>query len=161
VIRKVSFYGYLFGNPFDTILRYDILWKDSDKYLLKYTQLDREYKNQSQHISVTVHDSIAQAIGAVILRLRNKEVENRVYEDLTVTDRLSKLYEPFIDELEQAMVINHVATFSLFGNVCKYKPQTAARNFLKSMGYFILTTKRPHVYILDEFIRQEQEHIYH
>jgi hypothetical protein len=84
-----------------------------------------------------------------------------VYKNLKVTDDLAKFYEPFIDELEHAIIADHVATFSLFGHLCKYKPQTAARDFLKSMGYFTLNTKRPRLFILDEFIRQELEHIYH
>jgi hypothetical protein len=142
-------------------MRYDILWKTGDKYLLKHTFLDRDYKNESQQIVVTVYDTLNHAIKGVILKLRNIEVENCVYKRLKITDDLDDTYTQLIHELEEAVNANHLKSFSLFGHLCKYRPQTAARNFLKSMGYFLLSTKRPHIYILDDFIKQEQYNIFH
>jgi hypothetical protein len=161
VINKVSFYCYLFSKPFDRIIRYDVLWKDGDKFLLKHTQLDRDYTNRTQQIVVTVYDSLHDAIAGIIIRLRNLEVEARVYKKLKITDDLDASYEQLIHELEEAARENHLKSFSLFGHICKFRPQTAAKNFLKSMGYFVLTTKRPHIYILDDFIKKEEQNILH
>jgi hypothetical protein len=140
--------------------RYDILWKDNNKYLLKHTKLNGDYKNETQQIAVTVYDHLIDAIADVILRLRNLEVENRVYKKLTVTEQLDESYQPLLYQLEEA-INKGIKSFSLFGHACKYRPQTSASNFLKSMGYFILTTKAPHVYLLDDFIKKEHGSIMH
>jgi hypothetical protein len=160
MVNKVSFYCYLFYKPFDRIARYDILWKDNYRYLLKHTQLNGEYANETQQIAVTVYEQLSEAITEVILRLRNLEVETRVYKKLTPIDHLDEAYQPLLFQLEEA-VSRGVKSFSIFGHVCKYRPQTAASNFLKSMGYFILTTKAPHVYVLDDFVKKEQGSVTH
>jgi hypothetical protein len=95
VINKISFYCYLFLKPFDKILRYDILWKDGEKYLLKQTHLNRDYKNESQQIAVKVFDSLIHAIAGVILELRNTEIEYGVYKNLKFHMTLMKRIKIF------------------------------------------------------------------
>jgi hypothetical protein len=159
VINKISFYCYLFLKPFDKIIRYDILWKDGEKYLLKQTHLNRDYKNESQHITVKVFDSLVHAIGGVILELRNTEIECGVYKKLNLSYELDESYNNLLHDLEEAVTTKNIRSFSMFGHLCKFRPETTARNFLKSLGYFLLTTKRPHIYVLDDYIKGEQQSV--
>jgi hypothetical protein len=158
-INKASFYCYLFLQPVDRILRFDILWATGEKYLLKETHLDNDYKNSSEEISATVHDSISNALGEVILRLRNSEIRNGVYENLKTSDSLNATYKSLIIELEEAIVLKHITAFSMFGHLCKFRPQATAINFIKSLGHFILATRPPHVYVLDDYVKKELQQI--
>jgi hypothetical protein len=156
VVNKVSFYGYLFDKPEDQIIRYDILWKTNNKYLLKHTLLDRNGKNPTDNIVVMVYDSLPACLLGVIGKFRNMEVENRVYKHLKPVVKLDDCYGPLIDELHDSIVNKQIQSFSLFGHLCKYKPQSKAKQFLRSLGVFVLTTKRPHLYVLHDFMSTER-----
>jgi hypothetical protein len=158
--RKVSFYCYLFAKPVDTIIRYEILWKDDKKYLLKSTMLYPNFKSATEDIVVMVFESLSATVSGIIGRLRNSEIGYRVYKDLLPEDQLDLVYRPWVQELLEAIIEKNIMSFSLFGNIAKYKPQTAAKEFLKSMGYFVLTTQRPHVYVLDDFIQKEKAQLH-
>jgi hypothetical protein len=160
VIKKVTFYGYLFYKPFDRICQYDILWKSEEKFLLKKTQIDTNYVNDTQQITVTVFDNIRDAIAAIILQLRNLEIESRVYKKLKPMDSLDEVYEPLLALLQQAISAK-IKSFAFFGHLCKFRPQTSAKNFLQSMGYFMLTTRPPHLYVLDDFVKNELKRTVH
>jgi hypothetical protein len=160
VIKKVTFYGYLFYKPFDRIFQYDILWKSENKFLLKKTQIDTNYVNNTQQIAVTVFDNLHDAIAATILQLRNLEVESRVYKKLKPMEILDEVYEPLLAQLQQAILAG-IKSFAFFGHLCKFRPHTSAKNFLQSMGYFMLTTRPPHLYVLDDFVKNELEHSVH
>jgi hypothetical protein len=155
MLTKISFYGYLFMKPASKIIRYDILWRNDRKYLLKHTVLNPHYKNPSAHIAVTIYENLHDCIAAIVNNFRNKEIEMKVYKKLEFTPEAGPTYEPLIDELEYAITKKSIKSFSVFGHICKYKPQTAAKELLKSMGYFVLTTHPPHVYVLDDFIKKE------
>jgi hypothetical protein len=155
MINKVSFYGYLFQEPPDKIIRYDILWKADDKFLLKHTLLDSDFKNPSDKMVVMVYDSLFACLSGIIGKFRNLEVEHGIYKHLKPVIELGDAYEPLIHELHDSIMKEQVKSFSVFGHLKKYKPQAAANKILLSMGYFVLTTKRPHVYVLDDFIMQE------
>jgi hypothetical protein len=159
MVNKVSFYGYLLHKPADRIIRYDILWKSDNKYLLKHTLLDRNYKNPTDNIVVMVYSSLSACVAGVIGKFRNMEVENGVYKRLRPVIELHESYRPLIDELCDSIAKKHVRSFSFFGHLCKYKPQTPAKRFLLSLGIFILTTKRPHVYVLHDFIVKERSNL--
>jgi hypothetical protein len=161
MLNKISFYGYLFHKSVDKIILYDILWKNKDKYLLKYTLLDRNYKNPTDEIIVMVYDSLSKCIAAIIGRLRNHEVEMGVYKNLKTVIKLDEIYQPLLSEIEETVLTNGAKSFSFFGHICKYKPQTLAKEFLKSMGYFTITSKRPHIYVLDEFVKKELKSVMH
>jgi hypothetical protein len=158
--RKVSFYCYLFTKPADTIIRYDILWKNDKKFLLKSTVLYPNFKSATEDIVVMVFETLSAAVSGIIGRLRNSEIGYRVYKDLAAVDHLDSVYKPWLQELVDAIIEKNITSFSLFGNITKYKPQTAAKEFLKSMGYFVLTTQRPHVYVLDDFIQKEKAQLH-
>jgi hypothetical protein len=155
MLLKVSFYGYLFLHPEDSVIRYDILSGNNKKYLLKSTVLDAKYENPTEDITVMVYQTLRECLEGIIGRFRNHEIELHVYEDLQPVLTLASPYEPLLGELEESIMKNKVSSFTIFGDIRKYKPQTAAREFLKKMGYFILSTKPPHVYVLDDFIREE------
>jgi hypothetical protein len=160
VVNKVSFYGYLFNKPAHQIIRYDILWGKTDhKYLLKHTLLDRNYKNPSDEITVMVYNSLIDCLSGVIGRFRNIEIENGVYKRLKPATELHESYAPLIDELSEAINRKQIKSFSIFRHLCKYKPQTTAKQLLRSMGIFILTTKRPHLYVLHDFIMTEYKRL--
>jgi hypothetical protein len=65
----------------------------------------------------------------VITGLRNIEIENRVYKMLETLNYLHPMYDELVHELEEAVVARNIKSFSLFGHLCKYKPQSAARTF--------------------------------
>jgi hypothetical protein len=159
LITKVSFYGYLFRRPADQIIRYDILWKTDNKYLLKHTLLDWNYKNPTDDIVVMVYNSLPDCLAGIIGRLRNMEVENGVYKRLKPVTELDEHYRPLINELDDAITRKYIHSFSFFGHLCKYKPQATARQLLRSLGIFILTTKRPHLYVLHDFISKEVKNL--
>jgi hypothetical protein len=138
---------------------YDILWKADNKYLLKHTLLDRNYKNPTDDIVVMVYKTLRECLAAVIGRFRNMEIENRVYKQLQTVVELDECYTPLIDELLTSITKSHTRSFSFFGHLCKYKPQDGAKQFLRSLGIFVLTTKRPHLYVLHDFVMKEAKHL--
>jgi hypothetical protein len=154
-MSKITFYCYLFFKSYDKIGRYDILWKTGDRFLLKYTPLDKEYTNPSQYIAVKIFRSLTEAMSYIIIELRNLEIESRVYQNLNTSQKLNEVYDPLVHQLERS-IQNNIKSFSIFGNISKFSPQTAARRFLKSMGYFLVVTKPPHLYVLKDVIEREQ-----
>jgi hypothetical protein len=155
-MTKITFYCYLFLKPYDTIGRYDILWKTGDRFLVKYSPLDKDHMNRSQYITAKIFRSLADAISYIIVELRNLEIKSGVYEHLRTSKTLGEIYHPLVNQLELA-IQNNVASFSIFGDTAKYEPLTPATNFLKSMGYFFVSTRAPHVYVLKDFIEREQD----
>jgi hypothetical protein len=155
MINRISFFGYLFDKQVDHIIRYEILFRCNDKFLLKHTCIDANFKNPTSEVTVVLSKSLAHCISSVVKNFRDKEVQNGVYKELEVEEKLSPTYEPLVRELCSACEDRGVISFSVFGHLCKYKPRTAARNFLASMGYFVPMTKRPHLYVLDDFIKEE------
>jgi hypothetical protein len=113
VVNKVSFYGYLFNKQEDQIIRYDILWKGDNKYLLKHTLLDWNYKNPTDNIVVMVYDSLHECISGIIGRFRNMEVGNGVYKKLEPVTGLSEIYRPLIDELVNSITEKHIRIFPI------------------------------------------------
>jgi hypothetical protein len=160
VINKVSFYCYLFLKPHDRIARYDILWGRGDRYLLKYCDLNPDFSNQAQKLAVTVYNSLPESLASIILQLRNLEVQQRVYKHLQPAEALDDCYDALIKEFADSIHNQNIKSFSVFGHTCKFRPLATAKNFLKSMGYFVLTSKRPHVYVLDDFIKIEQRKVF-
>jgi hypothetical protein len=138
---------------------YDILFKNPKKYLLKSTQLDLDYKNPTEDIVVMVYDDLFNCIAGIIGRLRNTELQLNLYKKLQPVNELPDVYHPLVKEFEESVLSKDIKSFSIFGNLKKYKPQSKAKELLKHMGYFILTTKRPHVYVLEEFIREEYKQL--
>jgi len=161
MLNKVSLYAYLFTTPVDRIFRYDVLWRNNDKLLVKQTVLDANLNNTTEEVSVRVCDSLAHCIEEIIRELRNSEISMRVYKRLSPSAALDPVYEDFIRELCDNFTNNKIKSISLFGHLCKYKPQTVAKDYLKSMGYFILSTKPPHVYVLDDFVKKEMHALHH
>jgi hypothetical protein len=155
MINRISFYGYLFDHEVEQIIRYEILFKRDDKFLLKHTCVDANFKNPTAEVMVSLCGSLSECISAIVKNFRNQEIENGVYKELAIEQHLPKEYDPLINELRDACVKNGVISFSFFGHLCKYKPRTAARNFLASLGYLIPTTKKPHLYVLDDYIKIE------
>jgi hypothetical protein len=155
MFSKVSFYGYLFLEPVESIIRYDILWGGARQYLLKRTMLNENYENPSEEIAVMVYKSLESCIAGVLGRFRNHEIEMGLYKKLNPADQLPAMYAGLLEELQRSVRKNRIRSFSIFGNICKYKTQTAAREFLNHMGYFILTTKPPHVYVLEDILKVE------
>jgi hypothetical protein len=155
MINRISFYGYLFDKQVEHIMRYEILFKSEDKFLVKHTCIDTNFKNPTAEISVTLCHSLSDSISTVVKNFRDQEIQNGVYKELEPGETLPDVYAPLIDELRQACEIKGVISFTFFGHMCKYKPRTAAKTFLSSMGYLVPTTKKPHVYVLDDFIRHE------
>jgi hypothetical protein len=157
MISKVSFYRYFFCPVVDCVMCYDILFKNAKKYLLKSTRLDMDYKNPTDDIVVMVYNNLTDCIAGIIGRFRNSEVEHGLYKKLQTVSELPSVYGSLVNEMEIAILTKGIRSFSIFGNPKKYKPQSAANELLKQMGYFILSTKRPHVYVLEEFVRQENK----
>jgi hypothetical protein len=156
--HKVSFYCYLFSKPADSIIRYDILWRrDKKKFLLKSSILYPNFKSATEDIVVMVYETLQATVYGIIGRLRNIEIGYRVYKNLQPSDQLDPIYDPLIQELLQSILERNIMSFSLFGCVSKYRPQNAARDFLKTMGYFVLSTKPPHVYVLEDIARKENQ----
>jgi hypothetical protein len=155
MINKISFYGYLFDMQVETITRYEILFKRNDKFLLKHTSIDSNFRNPTAEVTVTLCDSLSHCISTIVKNLRDQEVRNGVYKELAIEEELPKIYDPLINELREACEVKGVISFSIFGHLCKYRPRTAARTFLASMGYLVPTTKKPHLYVLDDFIKSE------
>jgi hypothetical protein len=160
-MNKVSVFCYLFLKPYDKIIRYDMLWKNEEKYLLKHTQFAKAEENMPVRMTVSIYESLFQTIASILVSLRNVEIENGVYKTLETSDHLLHEYEQLAIEIEQAIVSGKIRSFSMFGHLCKYRPQTSARSFVKSMGYFMLSTRRPHVYVLDDFIKKEVQNEIH
>jgi hypothetical protein len=160
--HKVSFYCYLFSKPADSIIRFDILWKrNNKKFLLKSTVLYPNFKSATEDIVVMVYESLPATVSGIIGHLRNSEIGHRLYKHLRPSDQLDSAYEPLIRELMESILEKNITSFSFFGCISKYRPQTPAKEFLKTMGYFVLSTKRPHVYVLEEFIRKENLQVHH
>ncbi len=155
MINKISFHGYLFKEQPGHIIRYEILFRSERKFLVKYTCLDGTYVNPTAEITVNLCQTLPEAIAVIINFLRTEEIEHGVYKELTRSDKLPEYYHPLVDELSSFCRDKGVRTFTFFGHLCKYRPRTAARNVLASMGYLVPSTKRPHIYVLDEFVREE------
>jgi hypothetical protein len=155
MINRISFFGYLFDKPVEHIIRYEILFKRDDRFLLKHTCIDANFENPSAEVSVSLCESFKECISIVVKNFRDLEVKNGVYRELEMEAELSKTYDALIHELSEACQVNGVISFSLFGHLCKYWPRSPASSFLASMGYLIPTTKKPHVYVLDDFIKVE------
>jgi hypothetical protein len=155
MFSKVSFYGYLFLQNVDTIIRYDILWRGSAKYLLKSTILNKNHENSSEEIMVMVFENLRGCLHAILGRLRNHEVEMGLYKNLNPETALPQVYDPLVDKLEDYITKKAIGSFSFFGNLLKYPTRSDAREFLKSLGYFVLNTTEPHIYVMEDFIRQE------
>jgi hypothetical protein len=126
---------------------------------LKHTLLDWNYKNPTDDIVVMVYNALPDCLKAIIGRFRNLEVENGVYKQLKPVTELDEHYRPLIDELYDSIAARNIRSFSFFGHLCKYKPQANARQFLRSLGIFILTTKPPHMYVLHDFIVKELKNL--
>ena len=155
MINRISIYGYLFEKEVDHIVRHEILFKNGERFLIKRTCLNDNFENPTSEISVNLFGSLSECICAVIKHFRNQEVRNNVYSELQVEEQLSSSYDPLVEELNIACQRAGLVSFSFFGHLCKYKPSSAAKAFLASMGYLIPTTKRPHVYLMDDFIKEE------
>jgi hypothetical protein len=134
VISKISFYCYFFAETFDCVCRYDILWSFGNRFLVKHTEVDTTLNNPSREVTAFVYYSLTEAIEAIIRDLRNAEIQYHVYKKLRFSSTLDDAYRPLVEELEQAIRFRNIKSFSMFGHLCKYKPQTEAKNFLKSMG---------------------------
>jgi hypothetical protein len=148
-------------DPPESIIRYDILWRSNAKHLLKSTLLDRDYKNPTEEIVVMVYDSLKNCISGIIGRFRNMEIQSRAYESLQPVDQLSALYDPLVNELMESVMHNNISSFSFFGKLSKYNPQTRANDYLHSLGYFVLSTNRPYMYVLEDFIKAEIKTVQH
>jgi hypothetical protein len=157
MIKKVSFYGYFFTHRFDRITTYEILWKHPHQLLLKSLTLDINYSNPADEFVVMVYDVLHNCLAGIIGRLRNNEIEQGLYRPLQPVDKLPDLYEPLIMELENSILKNNINCFSIFGSPQKYKTQTAANKLLNDMGYFVLNTRSPHLYVLEDYIRLEMD----
>ncbi len=155
--NKVSFYCYLFDQPADRILQYDILWNDPQKYILKQLILDANYKNRSEEVIVMVYNSLPASIRGIVGRLKNLEVKQGVYQKPDPLADLDNAYQSLVDPITSLILNKNIRTFSFFGQIKKYNPRTPANLFLRSMGYFILTTIPPHIYVLDDFLRKEYQ----
>jgi hypothetical protein len=157
---KVSFYCYFFSSTVERIDRYDILWKERTKYLLKHTSLDNYYQVTSDDVIVMIYPTLSKCIECIIGRLRNTELQLGLYEDLAISHELPDTYQPLVAELCRYVEHEGIKSFSIFGGIKKYKPYTAARKLLNDRGIFLLYTKKPHLYLLEDFIREEQTYIY-
>jgi hypothetical protein len=102
-----------------------------------------------------VYPSLTQCITGIIGRLRNIELQFGLYKTVMQTTGLSKVYQPLTEELERYILSEQIYSFSFFGNRSKYNSQSEPSKILKNMGYLQLTTRRPHLYVLDDFIREE------
>jgi hypothetical protein len=157
MLTKISFYGYLFADAVEDIIRYDILWRSGNKYLIKSTLLNLDYENSHQDVTVNVHGSLSRCIAGIVLKFRNLEVATNLYEGLQTTESLPAVYSPWISDLEKLILEKQILSFSLFGNGKKYVSQRAVKTIIRDMGYFVLCTRPPHLYVLDDFIQQEQQ----
>ncbi len=155
MINKISFYGYFFSRSPEWIIRYDILYRGKTKFLLKYTLLDHDYNNPTQDVLVMVYQSLAQCIAAVVGRFRNLELEFGLYKPLTPEADLAKVYNELIREIEQTLSTSRTGSFSFFGNRKKYQSQSLVNKVLKEMGYLTMTTRKPYLYVLDDYVREE------
>jgi hypothetical protein len=155
MLNKITLYGYFFTAQYEDITTYDILWKGPENYLLKMTTLDLNFHNQREEIVVMVYDKLYQCFAGVIGRLRNTEIEMGLYKTLSKVDQLPDLYRPLALDMEAFVLRENISCFSIFGNIKKYKSQTAAKELMKKMGYFVLSTNPPHIYLLDDYIRTE------
>jgi hypothetical protein len=83
-----------------------------------------------------------------------------LYKGLQPETALPEVYHPLLDSLENCITKNAIGSFSVFGNLLKYRNRNDAREFLKSLGYFVPNTTPPHVYVLEDFIRLESSRIH-
>ena len=155
MLNKITFYGYFFTHEYDRITAYDILWREPQNFLLKTTSIDLEFADQSEEIVVMVYDLLYSCLAAIIGRLRNSEIEMGLYKPLEMLDQLPDNYRPLLAELEESIIQKNTVCISIFGNLNKYKSQAAAKDVLNKMGYMSLTTTPPHLYLLEDYIRQE------
>jgi hypothetical protein len=117
MFSRVSFYGCPFFHPFECIIRYDILWRGSKKYLLKRSVLNEDYENTSEEITVMVYSSSENCSAGIIRRFRNHEIETLLYQKLKPVDKLPQEYQPLLAELKHSITAGGIKSFGIFGNL--------------------------------------------
>lgn len=154
MFNKISFYCYLFDQPPDRILCYD-LFREAAVYKLKRTTLDSNYKNPTDQVSITTYKTLPDCVADITGRLVKLEIKHGVYKKTDPLCDLTLQGQKLTDQITHLIETKHIRSFSIFGQIKKYNPRTPAIAFLRSMGYFILITLPPHVFVLDDFIDKE------
>lgn len=153
--NKVSLYCYLFDQPPDRILCYDLFREDVALYKLKRTTLDSNYKNPTDRISVTTYNTLSECITDITRKLLKLEIRHGIYKKADPLCDVAMQGQKLTDQITHLIETKHIRSFSIFGQIKKYNPRTPAIAFLRSMGYFILFTLPPHVFVLDDFVDKE------